>query len=410
MTVTPASPTAGRHELAQYPTLDAAIRDLSEAVHRGEIPEPQARLEIAAMVLSSGLVRATVARCVRPWFHIYRHLHEDLVLMAENRMFRVITGESIDREPTHGPITQPTLDLEHIRLGASAVGYIRQGTVMNVAALRRNLNRGVGRVVTIPPMPGADRGPEGKHKRWREVVSSNPGLSVEDELEKERAHLTMETYVPAISLRRGSRKLVAQARAVSMYFQVPLAHRPLSVSWREHLLGLLGGDPGYALRTLRRARGEHLGDTKWTADLWRGYTPDDARAIIYGPRPQQAAHSLAAAALSPVPTANMAVIRPMTQEVTRLFHRSDAPVELVRPLVYGFVADELDVKPPIERPHRGAWIEVARLLKDTHPHILGRTVYEVRNALFTLAGADFAGLDVHLTGRAGGRQEGKSAA
>lgn len=380
-------PTPKRHGIQQYPELEERIQKISAEVQQGFRDEDCARQEIASHVFASGLIANTVYRHLQRSGSLW-HLYDDLLLLAENRTYRSITGQVIGERMREVDMASGTiLDLGVVASGRSAVGYLRQGLIQDMSALRRNLYRSSGRSICFSlSEPDVD---DDTVEGWHASRLYNHIMSMEDASRDDRVGRIYDNYAKQMA-RRGVRKTVAQAQAVSTFYQVPLAYRPL-YSWeREALLEQVERDPYLAIRSLRQARARGFVELTGAMVLWRHYDEDLAGVLLESPRAAQAAHALARAALSRLPVRGTSVVRPMTTRLSRMFRDAGAPVELVPDLVASFVSEELEIRGPSLVPEQGTWVDIARMIRHSHPRLLGSSVYSIREELFRISDTEVA--------------------
>src|SRR5699024_10485785 len=96
-------------------------------------------------VSSCDLVTSTVRHWLAGAGSGQAYLFDDLVIAAEDWAFRAITGHAVGEYMIDtGQPSATLMDLERIRGGASAVGYLRKGLMQDMRKFLRTTQRRAG--------------------------------------------------------------------------------------------------------------------------------------------------------------------------------------------------------------------------------------------------------------------------
>ena len=376
-----------RFGLPQYPQLEAEIREQATAVAAGLKEEAEARSDILVAVLSCDLIASTVRHWLAGPGAGQSYLFDDLVFAAEEWTIRAITGHAVGEYMIDtGSPSATLMDLERIRSGASAVGYLRKGLMSDMRKFLRTTQRraGLGRsdyqLVDANLISGATTAhltpAEAATLREWEGVTAHHG----DDMADLRADLARSDYLDSTMGQSESARAVKRSQTLQAFYQVPPATRPLQGGRREAMLATITADLTAAHRALRAHQHGRVAP-EGLEGLWSQYNRDEADVVLSNPRSVDVAHTLALAALSPWPVMARAVRARFRKQLGRIFDAAGLDRNDGVDLAAAFLADEYERPEPTVR----AWTELATPVVAAHPGLLGEDLHQVRARLVEIA-------------------------
>lgn len=351
--------------------IDTQVRVLAEMVRTGAIEELQARWRIAAMLLASPMIAEEIARS-GAWSS---HLRADLEDRCRDHILRRCTGQRIGTQ--HGP-QGAILDLDVVAAGRSACAWVRTGLQFG---LRGRWHRDIRN--QAPLMGGlaldAPVGTDSTRPAMLHEMLAAPRSDVALHAEDEQADLARARFLEHAARAPESSLVFHRRDAIVQGLGVTDMLRPLHAHTRAMLADLLAGAPQDAVRTAVRDGGTPL------EVLWEHWGDTERDRVAYGH--PHIAHTLAEAALSPLPRPAAAGVAAFRRAVSRALVARGLDLASAAALPDAFLAAEFAARSGRDRTTRqveGPPVPVTDW-PDLLPHLGGdlasRDPHEVRTWL-----------------------------
>lgn len=308
--------------------IDKRAQTIVQGVSAGDIPDHEARWEIAALVLESNVINEVTQAIPSS-----REQYELRLLLTEFLESKII-------EPGNNGF-----DFK-LAAGASLCGWARKMTFAAMASKRRDFRYGESRMIPVSPIMDANRVSTGQAIDFQYHNYRTPDYD-------QHTEEVVSRYEEKAKNARGVKVLHVRAQALSEGFGIPTCVRSADYLERRQLAELLEGDEelGFdsASEYLRHVYSLDL-DGNMVADtpspvmtdvrllnLWESFKKDDLEELVS--KSPVVAHTLALAAVSDMPRPKKALQIDMHRNLA-LAGKGKGWKTLIVALVESFVALE----------------------------------------------------------------------
>jgi len=379
--------------LPQYPAVEARLRSLAAEVISGEREEDEARNLAFEAVYASGLVGTTVRYWLSGWGSKQMHLLDDLLFEAESWIMRAITGHAVGEHMIdNGKPTATLMNFERIHAGASGVGYLRKGLLTEMGKFMRTVRRhsSLGpnhhlMDATLLGVGAAATDDDAISSLDRYVLDQVQSRGNDNVAEPEHAEVAHSLYVERSRNAGAGERARARDEALRTFYRVPPARRPVEPAERRELLDIVKNDPAAAYASMLAVLRDEpaAGLVEKLTILWVDYDEADLESILASPRSEQAAHTLAVAALAPWPRLRRDVARRLRVSLSRRFKEAGRSSQEGAAIAEAYVRGEHEAGSSLLTNAALAreWTDLAADVIDSAPHLLGSDLVQFRARL-----------------------------